>query len=62
VEADYLSETPWSLYKPIHGVLQLLLISLCHISISVFKMCLNSFYSVEEYLDRDNKFEPGVPQ
>jgi hypothetical protein len=25
-------------------------------------LILNSFYSVEEYLDRDNKFEPGVPQ
>jgi hypothetical protein len=25
-------------------------------------LILNSFYSVEEYFDRDNKFEPGVPQ
>jgi hypothetical protein len=25
-------------------------------------LILNAFYSVEEYLDRDNKFEPGVPQ
>jgi hypothetical protein len=25
-------------------------------------LILNSFYSVEEYLDGDNKFEPAVPQ
>jgi hypothetical protein len=25
-------------------------------------LILNSFYSIEEYLDRDNKFEPGIPQ
>jgi hypothetical protein len=25
-------------------------------------LILSSFYSVEEYLDRDNKFEPGFPQ
>jgi hypothetical protein len=25
-------------------------------------LILNSFYSVEEYLDSDNKFEPRVPQ
>jgi hypothetical protein len=25
-------------------------------------LVLNSFYSVEEYLDRDNKFELGVSQ
>jgi hypothetical protein len=24
-------------------------------------LILNSFYSVEEYLDRDNEFESGVP-
>jgi hypothetical protein len=42
-----------------HGICAECLVSL---NDSVIWQLMNSFYSLKEYLDRDNKFEPGGPQ